>query len=492
MRLIEVLKGLDDMMDLGAIDNGLEIAGLTCDSRAVRPGYLFAALPGVKADGRDFIQAAVEKGAVCVLGPVPTQADVPVIEAGNPRLALAKIAANFYPRQPNTIAAVTGTNGKTSSCAFLRQIWEQTGLKAASLGTIGVQGAGFDEPGGLTTPDSVKLHETLQRICDAGVDHLAMEASSHGLEQYRLDGVRVRAAAFTNLTRDHLDYHGTMGGYLAAKMRLFLEIVEPGGLAVVNADVPQAQDVIAAAKKRGLEVMTYGRAGSAVRILERQALAAAQRLSIMVGDRNFNVEIPVAGLFQAENALCALALAVGLGLDVDEAVEALRHLQGVPGRMELIAQINGAAVYLDYAHTPNAFETVLKSLRPHTKNELSIVFGCGGDRDAGKRPEMGGIADELADKVFVTDDNPRSEDPAQIRSEILATAVGAQEIADRGAAIEAAVRALKPGDALVITGKGHDKGQIVGGDVLPFSDVAAINAAIDACRSDTANGEATA
>ncbi|HEY9163477.1 MAG TPA: UDP-N-acetylmuramoyl-L-alanyl-D-glutamate--2,6-diaminopimelate ligase, partial [Magnetovibrio sp.] len=372
----------------------------------------------------------------------------------------------------------TGTNGKTSTASFLRQIWEQLGRKAVSLGTIGLHGAGFDEPGGLTTPDPVKLHETLQRLADAGVDGLAMEASSHGLAQFRLDGVRVRAAGFTNITRDHLDYHGTMQDYLAAKLRLFGDVVAEDGVAVINADVPEAEAVVAMARKRGLEVITYGQAGKRIRVLEREARPGAQRLSLMVGIQNYTIDMPLAGKFQAENALCALGLAIGLGADVDAAVAALTKLEGVPGRMQHVGGARGADVYVDYAHTPDALQNVLKALRPHTKNKLHVLFGCGGDRDAGKRPEMGRIASELADHVIVTDDNPRSEDAATIRAQIMAATPNGEEIADRRFAIRTAVQALGAGDVLVLAGKGHEQGQIIGSQVLPFDDVKEAQTAI--------------
>jgi UDP-N-acetylmuramoyl-L-alanyl-D-glutamate--2,6-diaminopimelate ligase len=479
---------MEQMIADGAIDQGqdiagLEIAGLTCDSRAVRPGYLFAALPGAKVDGRDYIAAAVANGAVCVLSSVDSEPEgvessAAFLQDVNPRLAFARMAANFYPRQPKTIAAITGTNGKTSTADFLRQIWRNLGVKAASVGTIGVHGEGFNEPGRLTTPDPVQLHETLQRLADAGVDSLAMEASSHGLEQFRLDGVRVQAAGFTNISRDHLDYHGTMQAYLAAKVRLFAEVLKEGGTAVVNADVPEAQEVVAVARKRGLNVVTYGRAGEAVRIVERVPYAGGQHLSLEVKGEGFAIDLPLAGDFQAQNALCALGLAISLGADVSAAVNVLKSLQGVPGRMQHVGSVGGADVYVDYAHTPDALQTVLNALRPHAKNKLHVLFGCGGDRDRGKRAEMGAIAVKLADAVVVTDDNPRSEDAATIRAEILASAPSAQEIADRHNAIRAAVAALAQGDVLVLAGKGHEQGQIVGTEVLPFDDVIEARAAI--------------
>lgn len=471
MRLIEMLMGDEALFDMDVIDGELEIAGLTCDSRAVRPGFLFAALPGVQVDGRDFITSAQDNGAVAVLAPVGTVADVPVIEDGNVRARFARMAANFYARQPETIAAITGTNGKTSTASFLRQIWERLGHKAASVGTLGVHGCGFDEPGKLTTPDPVALHETLARLKNGGVEHVAMEASSHGLEQFRLDGVKIKAAGFTNISRDHLDYHGTMEAYLAAKLRLFSEVIMDGGTAVINADSPQAQEILEIARTRGLKVMTFGRGGQSIRILERVAHSDGQSLSLMIGKQDVKLDLPLAGAFQAENALCALGLAIALGADGTEAAEALQFVEGVPGRLQKVGSVNGAMVYVDYAHTPDALENVLRALRPHTTNNLHVMFGCGGDRDAGKRPQMGALAAKLADQVIVTDDNPRSEDAASIRQEILTACPGAKEIGDRHDAILTAVKDLRNGDILVLAGKGHEQGQIVGEDVLPFDDV---------------------
>ena len=483
MRLFEMLKGTETLLDATAIDADLDIAGLTCDSRAVRPGYLFAALPGARVDGRDYIQSAQDQGAVAVLAPVGTaeafEVSLPVIEDGNVRLRFAQMAANFYARQPEIIAAITGTNGKTSTASFLQQIWRQLGHKAATVGTLGVHGDGFDEPGTLTTPDPVALHETLARLKDGGVEHLAMEASSHGLEQFRLDGVRVRAAGFTNLSRDHLDYHGTMQDYFDAKLRLFTDVVAADGWAVVNADCPEGQDVIAQARKRGVNVMSFGRAGKDIRILERETHSDGQTLSLMVGERDARVRLPLAGKFQVENVLCALGLALALGADRDEALAALAHLDGVPGRLQRVGAVNGGAVYVDYAHTPDALENVLQALRPHTNGRLHVMFGCGGDRDAGKRPQMGAVAAKLADRVIVTDDNPRSEDAATIRSEILAACPGAVEIGDRHQAIREAVAAVGAGDVLVLAGKGHEQGQIVGDQVLPFDDVREATRAIE-------------
>lgn len=482
MRLIDMLMGEQTLFDTDVIDGNLDIAGLTCDSRAVRPGFLFAALPGARVDGRDYIQSAQDNGAIAVLAPVGTLAGytpgIPVIEDANVRQRFARMAANFHGSQPETVAAITGTNGKTSTASFLCQIWQHLGLKAASVGTLGVHGFGFDEPGTLTTPDPVRLHETLAKLSKGGVDHLAMEASSHGLEQFRLDGVKVKAAGFTNITRDHLDYHGTMKDYFAAKLRLFSEVVMSDGSAVINADSPEGQDVAAVARKRGLNILTFGRGGQDIRVLERTAHGDGQTLSIMIGDQNFNLKMPLVGAFQAENALCALGLAIALGANVREAASALEHLEGVPGRLQHVGNIKGAAVFVDYAHTPDALETVLNALRPHTQSKLHVLFGCGGDRDVGKRPQMGALAARLGDRVIVTDDNPRSEDAATIRAEIMGACPDALEIGDRRDAIKTAVQSLGEGDVLVLAGKGHEQGQIVGDEILPFDDVAEAQSAM--------------
>ncbi|WP_264373075.1 UDP-N-acetylmuramoyl-L-alanyl-D-glutamate--2,6-diaminopimelate ligase [Pelagibius marinus] len=455
----------------------IEISGLTADSRQVAEGYLFAALPGSRADGRDFIPQALEKGAAAVLAPQGTRlpettTPVALITDPNPRRRLALLAARFYGCQPETVAAVTGTNGKTSVASFTRQIWQALGHDAASLGTLGLQPPRADAPASLTTPDSVELHRCLATLARDHIDHVVLEASSHGLDQSRLDGVRVSAAAFTNLTRDHLDYHRTMEAYLAAKLRLFTGLLQDGGTAVVNVDDPAGADVVAACRARGVRLITYGKnAGAELRLLAQQPTATGQNLKITVFGRDYDVALPVAGAFQADNVLAALGLVLAGDVDTDKAVKALEQVSGVPGRVELVgATPAGGHVYVDYAHTPDALETVLKALRPHTQNKLFVIIGCGGDRDPGKRPMMGRIAVTLADEAIITDDNPRSEDPAGIRQEMLAEAPGAQEIGDRGAAIATAVAALGPGDVLVIAGKGHETGQIVGGQVLPFDD----------------------
>jgi len=454
----------------------VEISGLTADSRQVAAGYLFAALPGSRADGRAFIPQAIDKGAAAVLAPegtVLSKTDRPValITDPDPRRRLALLAARFYGRQPATLAAVTGTNGKTSVASFTRQIWQALGHDAASLGTLGLQPTRPDAPASLTTPDPVELHRCLATLARDHIDHVVLEASSHGLDQSRLDGIRASAAAFTNLTRDHLDYHGSMEAYLAAKLRLFTELLQSDGVAVVNIDDPAGTAVVTACRARGLKLITYGRAAADLQLLDQQPTATGQDLRLSVFGKNYAVTLPVAGAFQGDNALAALGLVIAGGAEIDDAVAALARLGGVPGRVELVgATPSGGHVYVDYAHTPDALETVLKALRPHTAGRLFVIIGCGGDRDRGKRPLMGRSAVTLADHAIITDDNPRSEDPAAIRQQMLAEAPGAQEIGDRGTAIATAVAALGPGDVLVIAGKGHESGQIVGGQILPFDD----------------------
>jgi UDP-N-acetylmuramoyl-L-alanyl-D-glutamate--2,6-diaminopimelate ligase len=460
-------------------------SGLTSDSRKVQPGFLFAALSGSNTDGARFVKDAVARGAIAVLGRGEIEAEVNAagavfIPADNPRAALAKFAAAFYGAQPALVAAVTGTKGKSSIVAFLREIWAANGAKAASLGTVGMVGPNGAVPLAHTTPDPVEIHALLARLAQEGVDHLAIEASSHGLDQYRLDGVRIRACGFTNITRDHMDYHPDFAHYLAAKLRLFTEVVEKDGVAVVNADAEHSDKFIAAARARGLALMTVGETGETIRLLSRTGQGDYQQLKIGHDGQTYDVTLPLAGAFQASNALVAAGLAIGLGEDAGKTFAALAKLKGAPGRMELVAfAANGASVYVDYAHTPDSLAKVLEALRAHTPHRLHVVFGCGGDRDKGKRPLMGAVAVTLADNVIVTDDNPRSEDPAAIRREILAAAPGAHEIPSRRVAIQTAVASLEDGDVLVLAGKGHETGQIVGDQVLPFSDKAeAVTAAL--------------
>jgi len=451
-----------------------DIGGLTADSRKVRPGDLFAALPGTRADGRDFIAEAVKRGAAAVLAPRGTalgDTDAALITDDNPRRRFAQAAAQFFAPQPKTVVAVTGTNGKTSVANFARQIWAALGLQAASLGTLGITSPAGYVAGSLTTPDPVDLHKSLAQLARDGVTHAAMEASSHGLDQFRLDGVSIAAAAFTNLTHDHLDYHGDMGAYWNAKRRLFTEVMAPRRVAVINADSPYARELVTQCRNHWHKVITFGERGDDLRLRRMVPTANGQELELTVMGSVRQVRLPLAGAFQASNAICALGLVLATGGEADAATAALDRLEGIPGRLQHVATTaSGATIYVDYAHTPDALATVLKALRPHAKGKLSVVFGCGGDRDATKRPEMGRIACEFADTIIVTDDNPRSEDPALIRAAIIKGCPGAREITERRAAIQTGVRELAAGDVLLLAGKGHETGQIVGDRVLPFVD----------------------
>jgi UDP-N-acetylmuramoyl-L-alanyl-D-glutamate--2,6-diaminopimelate ligase len=488
--------------------NSFDIVGITADSRRVAPGFVFAALPGVRADGRQFIAEAVARGAAAVLAPpgtawpegVPRR---PLIEDVSPRRRLAQMAATLAGPQPRHVVAVTGTNGKTSTVAFLRQLWRLGGHKAASLGTLGLEisvpprphpaplpqagegdgerpspacGRGLGEgASSLTTPDPVALAETLAALARAGIDRAAMEASSHGLDQSRLDGVALAAGGFTNLTRDHLDYHGTEAAYRAAKLRLFAELLPRGAPAIANAEMdPDTLDALAAiAASRGLDFATVGEAGTRLRLLRAVPQPAGQVLEIVAGGARHEIVLALPGRFQADNALMAAALAASLG--EADALTRLPGLTGVRGRMELAVTLpNGAAAYVDYAHTPDALARLLTALRPHTAGRLVVVFGAGGDRDRGKRPLMGAVAARLADIAIITDDNPRSEDPATIRAAIAAACPEATVIGDRADAIAAGLAALRPGDVLAVAGKGHEQGQTVGATVIPFDDAATI------------------
>ena len=465
---------------VGAQHADVAVAGIAMDSRAVKRGDVFFALAGVKTDGARFIDQAVASGAVAVVSDRIPEGDgrVAFIAVPNPRRALALAAARFYPRQPATIAAVTGTSGKTSVAVFTRQIWQRLGYAAASIGTIGLVSPKRNVYGSLTTPDPIALHRSLDEIAGEGVTHLAFEASSHGLDQHRLDGVRVSAGAFTNLSRDHMDYHPTVEHYLAAKLRLFTDLVVDGGAAIIAADHDHSQAVIDAARIRKLRIITVGRKGEGIKLIDAAVDGFAQKLTLEHDGKRTQVRLPLVGEFQIENALVAAGLVIATGGDAERVFAALEHLQGAPGRLELVGERNGAPVFVDYAHKPDALAKALEALRPYTKRKLVVVFGAGGDRDAGKRPLMGAIAAENADTVIITDDNPRSEDPASIRAAIMAAAKGAKDIADRNEAIRAAVAGLQQGDALLIAGKGHETGQIVGDKVLPFSDHDAAMAAL--------------
>jgi UDP-N-acetylmuramoyl-L-alanyl-D-glutamate--2,6-diaminopimelate ligase len=472
-----------DEFGLDARTGEVAVTGLASDSRAVKPGDVFFALAGAKTDGARFIGQAVASGAVAVAGEHPPDgaSRVPFVATPNPRRALALAAARFYPRQPGIIAAVTGTSGKTSVAAFSRQIWQRLGHVSASIGTIGLVSPKRTVYGSLTTPDPIALHRQLDEIAGEGVTHLALEASSHGLDQYRLDGIRIGAGAFTNLTRDHMDYHPDMAHYLNAKLRLFRDLLSADGVAVISADHDSSQAVIEAARGRGLRVMTVGREGdrtSGIRLAGAAIDGFAQKLIVEHAGRKRELRLPLVGEFQIENALVAAGLAIGTGSDADQVFAALEHLEGAKGRLERVGERNGAPIFVDYAHKPDALAKALQALRPYAKRKLVVVFGAGGDRDAGKRPLMGEIAAENADSVIVTDDNPRSENPAEIRAAILGAAKGAREIGDRAEAIRTAISGLQPGDALLIAGKGHETGQIVGDRTLPFSDHEAAAAAL--------------
>ena len=477
------MRRLGDIIELKDADRAFAsqtVAGLSFDSRMTGPGDVFFALTGAKDDGLKHVGEAVAKGAAAIVAErwaeTPNAAFVKVADA---RAALAHAAARFYPRQPETIVAVTGTSGKTSVAAFVRQVWQALWREAASVGTIGVVSRRLTVYGSLTTPDPIALHELLDQLASNGVTNLAMEASSHGLDQKRLDGVRLAAGAFTNLTRDHMDYHATVEEYLAAKLRLFRDLLSDGAPAIIDADSAIAPRVIAAARARGLQVITVGAKGETIRLnaVARERLSSV--LDLQFGGRSWRVRFPLAGDFQISNALVASGLCIATGSEAGLVFDAMQTLEGAPGRLERIGDIHGASVFVDYAHKPDALEKAIAALRPFVRGRLVLVFGCGGDRDPGKRPIMGEIAARCADVTIVTDDNPRSENPAAIRKQILAAAPLALEIGDRAAAIRAGVAMLRDGDALMIAGKGHETGQIVSDRTLPFSDADEARAALE-------------
>lgn len=462
------------------VDGEIAVTGLTADSRRVAPGYVFAAMQGVVTDGRKYIASAIEAGAVAVLGEdLPPTDGAIAVEVDNARLALAEASARFYARQPETIVAVTGTNGKSSTVDFLRQIWDSAGLGAASMGTLGAIGPNGHIDLGHTTPDPVAIHATLQSLAEDGVSHVAMEASSHGLAQYRLDAVNLAGVAFTNLTQDHLDYHQTMDEYRAAKLRLFSELARQGCPAVVNADSDQRLFFEQAAQTAGLEVVSVGWRGADLKIEELMPKATGQRLFLDWRGEKAAIDLPLIGEFQALNALTAAGLALAGGVALQAVATGMADLKPVKGRLEYVGETDeGAGIFVDYAHTPAGLDVLIRAARPHTAGRLIVVFGCGGDRDRGKRPLMGEVAAKHADLVIVTDDNPRSEDPALIRSDVLAGVPDGLEIGDRGAAIQHAIKDLRKGDTLLIAGKGHETGQIIGDRVVPFSDQETARAAL--------------
>ncbi|MBP9867796.1 MAG: UDP-N-acetylmuramoyl-L-alanyl-D-glutamate--2,6-diaminopimelate ligase [Alphaproteobacteria bacterium] len=471
------MVSLSVLLDRPALPD-LDIKEVSCDSRSLGTGALFAALPGIRSNGLDFVPAAIRNGAVAVLVPKgskkPDGADSLVwIEDENPRQTLAHVAARFYGSQPAHIVAVTGTNGKTSVVSFAQDLWQKMGFKAASLGTLGLRGEGLTGYGSMTTPDSVRLHAHLADLSASGFTHVAMEASSHGIDQYRLDGVKIEAAGFTNLTRDHLDYHQTMEAYGEAKMRLFRELLPQGAPVVVNSDTPEAVKIKTIATERGLPFWGYGIAGDKLKLLSRLPTPEGQKLDLEILGRRVTLTLPLVGGFQVMNVLCAAGLVLAQNESrMGEVIDLLPTLRGVPGRLQLVSGSRpNTAVYVDYAHTPDALENILLALRPHTKGRLFCLFGCGGDRDRGKRPVMGALAARLADVAIITDDNPRSEDPAAIRAAIHAAAPAALVIPDRREAIRKAIGFLESGDVLVLAGKGHEQGQIFADHVEPFDDV---------------------
>ncbi len=459
------------------------IAGIASDSREIKEGFLFIAVTGTQKNGQDFIPDALARGAAAVLSETGTDKklvpdSITLITVDDVRLALSKIASRFYPHQPSMVAAITGTSGKTSTVQFTRELWELAGHKSASIGTLGLITQDVKRYGSLTTPDPITLHQTIDETASIGVTHLCMEASSHGIELGRLDHVSVSVAAFTNLSRDHLDYHETMEKYLAAKLRLFTTLLKEDGTAVLNADIPEYQKIKDICAARGLKILNFGKDGEDIKLLDHKLEAKGQRLRLEIFDKPYDVLLPLIGAFQAANGLCGLAIAIASGEDPEKMCSAMSKLSGVAGRLELIGITpSGGTVFVDYAHKPAALEHVLETMRPHVAQfegaRLHVIFGCGGNRDKGKRPLMGKISECLADCIIVTDDNPRQEQADVIRQEILAgcqKGPNLREIGDRAEAIRKGIKDLAAHDVMVIAGKGHEEGQLVGDKILPFND----------------------
>jgi UDP-N-acetylmuramoyl-L-alanyl-D-glutamate--2,6-diaminopimelate ligase len=461
------------LADLAGIDSDSLVTGFAIDHRKVAPGTIFGAFRGTVFNGEDFIPAAVEAGAVAIVARPDVRVEGAVhLAAAEPRREFARLAARFFMPFPGTVVAVTGTTGKTSNVELTRQLWRMAGFHAASIGTLGVTTADDSVTTGLTTPDIVTFLSNMAGLAREGVTHAAFEASSHGLAQYRTEGLPVHAAAFTNLSRDHLDYHETMEAYFEAKMRLFTEVVEPDGAAVVWMDDARSDEVIRRCRERGLRLITVGRNGETLKLVEREPTQLGQTLTILVEGERRTIRLPLIGAYQAANALTAAGLVIATGGDRESTLANLGRVQPVRGRLErAVITRAGAPVYVDYAHTPDAIEAAIDALRPHAKGRLIIVFGAGGDRDVGKRSEMGAVASRLADLVIVTDDNPRSEEPAAIRANVLEGAPGAREVGGRRDAIAAAIAEANADDIILLAGKGHEQGQIVGTRVLPFDDV---------------------
>ncbi len=473
---------LDDEMSTGLLAGGVDVEGITPDSRRVEPGFVFAAMPGSKTDGAKFVTQAIENGAAVILAghdvELPDTGEATVVRSSDPRRALALMASRFHNGQPETVTAVTGTSGKTSVATFVRQIWSGLGNKAASLGTIGLIRPDGRITESLTTPEPVTLHRLLSDLAREDVTHLSMEASSHGLEQRRLDGVKLAAGAFTNLGHDHLDYHKDQEDYFNQKKRLFNTVLPEGAGAVVNLDAPRAEEVVEEAYGHGLKVFTVGIKGRGIKLLSLERDGFAQKLGLSHDGETYRVRLPLIGTYQASNALVAAGLCLVTGSMADGVFARLEKLETVMGRLDIVGEARGGLVVVDYAHKPDALEAALDALRPFVTGKLVCVFGCGGDRDRLKRPVMGKIAIAKSDRVIVTDDNPRTEQPAAIRAEIMAGATGAEEIGDRGEAIRAAVTSIGKGDVILIAGKGHEQGQYIGDKVIPFSDHEAARAAL--------------
>lgn len=464
-------------------EKGVNPTSLSTNSQKVEKGDLFIAIPGIKHDGTAYIEEALQRGASAIIVPQGVcekllaefkdrYPSVSFFETSEIRKTASLLAATFYPTQPDSIVAVTGTNGKTSTVSFIRQIWRHMGLPAASLGTLGliIEGRPLPPPTGtegLNTPDPVKLHKILQGLKEQHINHLAFEASSHGLHQHRLDGVRIKAAVFTNFSTDHLDYHQTMEAYLEAKLRLFDELMGPQSYAILNADIAEYDQLLALCKKRHIQPITFGKNKAMVQLISVIPKANVQDVFLCIEDSCFNFTLPLVGQFQVQNVMAALAAVIACGAKAEQAVDACLTLKGIPGRLEQA----GPGVYVDYSHKPEALSTALEALRPHTKGKLCVVFGCGGNRDATKRPIMGEIAAKLADKVIITDDNPRHEDPSHIREQILAKCPEASEIPSRRTAIATALKQMQAGDVVLVAGKGHETYQLVGDKVIPFNDV---------------------
>lgn len=455
-----------------------EITGLTADSRAVLPGYLFAALPGEKIDGAKFIPQAEQSGAAAILAKPGAVSALPMVLDEDPRMRLSSMAASFYALQPSFTAGVTGTNGKTSVTQFTAQLFTALGVGSGSIGTLGAQAKGFHKDLGFTTPEPVLLHQTTDELTRRGVSHLVMEVSSHGLAQHRADGIGFHAAAFSNITQDHLDFHETFDAYFAAKARLFGDLLRADGTAIINMDGSGAGAIAEIAQTRKLKVITTGFKGSDLKIEALSPHPGGLQLTLFADGKTYDLDLPLIGAFQAENALLAAGIVIAAGFTPQKVLPLLPGLKPVRGRMELAAEVGGASVFVDYAHTPDAIETALRATRPHARGRLIIIIGAGGDRDRTKRELMGRAAAQLADMVIVTDDNPRSEDPSAIRKGVIAGCPDALNIGDRAEAIREGINQLQDGDLLLIAGKGHETGQIVGGETLPFDDVEVARVAV--------------